>query len=203
MEIWESWKDHYRKLGFDADQMCKDGILDENAYYRSTRKVLFVLKETNNAPRLNLGNYLKDGPKTQMWHAIARWAVGILERFPEFNDITPDQMRIALSQVAVINLKKMTGGAAADISIVGAFALRSRELLRRQVRDVGAQIIIGCGTFEILAWLLELDIDPLKPFEKAVYSNQYGAWVAPFRHPNRANNRESYDSLKRLILGID
>ncbi len=202
MEIWKRWADHYRNLGFNAEHICRDGILNEGEFNSASPRVLFVLKETDDAAGLDLRDHLRNGPVFQMWHTVARWAVGILENFPEYNGINGDQMKQSLSKVACINLKKLTGGAAANLSVVGAFALRDRHLLREQIKDIiRPNIIVGCGTFEILAWLLELDVDPMEPFAKAVYSKDYSAWVIPSRHPNRASVT-AYDDLKKFIQGM-
>jgi uracil-DNA glycosylase len=124
-----------------------------------------------------------------------------LEGFPSYNEITVDRMKSALQRVAVINLKKLTGKEVADPSVVGAFALRDRHLLRRQIQEIQPHLIIGCGTFETLEWLLELDVDPNNPIEYAVRHTQTGAWVVPIRHQSRANSVH-YEELKAKCLAI-
>ncbi len=66
MEIWDSWKEHYRALGLGSEEICKDGILDENAYSQANPRILFVLKDMNKAPGLDLREHLKNGPVYQM-----------------------------------------------------------------------------------------------------------------------------------------
>ena len=201
MAIWDDWEMHYRQLGLDARNICKDGIVDEEEFGKVNRRVLFVLKETNDAPGLDLREFLAQGPKYGCWHVIARWAVGLLEGFPSHNEITIDRMKSALRRVAVINLKKLTGKEVADPSVVGAFALRDRRLLLQQIMEIQPHLIIGCGTFETLEWLLELDVEPNNPSGNPVRHAQTGAWVVPIRHPSRANSAH-YEELKEKCSAI-
>ncbi len=197
--------EHYKNEGIDPKSICKDGILNEVKFQNVKPKVLFILKEVNDFKEGDLREMLKDGPVWQMWHTIARWAAGIINDFPPYNEIdNSESLKENLSKIAAINLKKASGGASANLSKINAYAHLDKNLLREQIKMIRPDIIIACGTFDILIWLLNIDVKKVdNPYEEPVYDEERNIWVIPWRHPGRANNEETYEELKKLIAEIN
>jgi hypothetical protein len=202
-ELWSRWEKHYLNRGIDPGRICRDGILNVSEYGQVRPSVLFVLREVNDYPGGNLAELLKGGPRFQMWHTVARWAAGIQRSFPPFELINRFEiLREALHRTAAINLKKTSGGNAADLAVINAYAYQDRHLLRKQIGDIHPDVIVACGTFEPLVWILELEVDPDRPHKVPVYCTSFSTWVVPWRHPGRADNRETYNALKVMLAGI-
>jgi hypothetical protein len=202
VELWAKWTAHYRKLGLITEQdnlEYRDGIVDEEQFAQTKPRVLFVLKETNDAPLLDLRQHLREDLKGATWRRVAEWTTGILEGFPHLAEITDDRRKAGLRRIAAINLKKLAGKGSADMSVVSYHALRDRNLLRRQIEEINPDYIVGCGTFGILAWLLELNVVPEHTDKNPVHHSTLNAWVLPMLHPTRASKEGSYNDLKRLI----
>jgi len=201
-ESWDDWREHYRGLGIREPKLCKDGILNPEAYQASKPRLLFVLKESNHYEG-DLREIVKDGPKFQMWHAISRWAAAIHLGFPRYQEVDDwDTRRAALDSIATVNLRKTAGEASADMDVVNAFAYRSRELLRQQIAEIGPQVILSCGVWGSLLWLLDIDVDPQDPWKQPIYSERWGAWIVPWRHPNRSDNKRSHKELKSMFKQV-
>ena len=199
MDIWTEWKDHYRTMGLDGANICEDGIINKQKYDATHPRILFVLRETNEFTG-GLAQLLADGPHYPMWYAVARWAAGILKAFPPFEEVDKDAiLQDAIQRIAVINLKKVTGGAAADLITINAYAYRDRVLLSKQIRSIAPEIIVACGTFDALIWLLDVAIEPGEPHVKAVLDKTTGARVVPFVHPARVDKRVTYQRLTSLL----
>jgi len=197
--IWQQWTNHYKSLGIEPSRISKDGIIHPD-HFNTTDKLLFVLKETNDFAGGSLSELLQDGPIYQMWHTAARWAAGILNDFPEYGQINNyETLTTALHQIAVINLKKATGGAYADMSVVEAYAHQDKDLLLEQIRTIDPDIILACGTFEPLIWLLDLPVKGDNPYERPVKSKIFDTLVIPWRHPGRVNNKTTYAELKDIF----
>jgi len=159
VDIWIKWTLHYKQLGIDPYRISKDGILNIDEYRNAKRKILFVMKETNKYEGGSLSDLLKNGPKYQMWHTTARWAAGILNNFPEYQEIgNYDTLTKAIHKIAVINLKKAAGGSSANMTIVEAYAHQDKQLLIEQTKSINPDIILACGTFEPLIWLFDLPV---------------------------------------------
>lgn len=195
--LWERWERHYDETRIDSKRICKDGIFDVEKFRAPHNPhILFVLKEVNKFKKGDLRMMLKEGPAFQMWHTIARWSAGLIYKFPEYDEIGK-YMKESLSRVAAINLKKASGEAIADMSIINAYAYNDKKFLIEQINQIGPNIIIACGTFDILIWLLNLAINPNK-MREPIYDNKLCAWVIPFVHPSRADNKKTYNDLKIL-----
>jgi hypothetical protein len=198
-DIWQRWERHYNRLGIDSNNMSRDGIIDVEKF-NNDKKILFILKETNKFPGGSLSELLKTGPKYQMWHTLARWAAGILQDFPDYLTVdSKSEKTIAIHQIAVINLKKISGGSTANMSQVTSYAHQDKELLIDQIKSINPKMIIACGTFEPLIWLLDLSVDVDAPYSKPVKSKIINAEVVPWRHPSRVSNKNTYDELKDLL----
>jgi hypothetical protein len=74
--------------------------------------------------------------------------------------------------------------------------MHDRELLLEQVREIRPNLIVACGTIDTLLWVLEPRHDPSKPPMEPIFDEERAAWIIPWRHPTRADNRSSYERLK-------
>lgn len=138
-----------------------------------------------------------------MWHAIALWSAGLLYGFPPYAAIDTQPMRKnAITRITTINLKKVSGGAAADMSTVNAYAHQDRDLLLEQIDEINPHCIVACGVFDILVWLLDLEPEPDSTYEKSVLDKKRNVVVIPFRHPGKINNYKTYLKLKELVSGV-
>lgn len=197
----EKWERHYKHLGIDTSRMCCDGIFCEKEEWENVnKKVLFIMKEANSRKPVDLKTLFKNGPKYQMWHTISRWAGGILNSFPEFEEIDKWPAKKAnIKKIASINLKKTSGGPSSNMSIINAYAHTDKELLLEQIDEIQPSIVVACGTFESVIWLLDLKVNPDKPHECPVFEETRDIWVIPWIHPGRVDNRKTYNELKELF----
>lgn len=222
-ELFEKWIQHHRQknIANAEKRFSRDGILNEELSNKARMRVLFVLREVNGEDEnqkdletnederrkkerykeykhVDLIQLLKDGPKYQMWHAIARWSAGILRRFPPFEEVDDyATMKDSLLSVAAINLKKTPGGADADLEKVNAYARMDRRFIIDQIEIIDPDIIVACGTFSHLIWLLDLEVDSDDPLSKVSVK---GKWkVVPWCHPGRVNNKTTYEDLEKKV----
>ena len=109
-ELFVEWIEHHNSHGLDEKNFCEDGIIDEKYYGKNgTPKTLFVLRETNNYGG-DLREFLKEGPKYQIYHTLSRWAAGIHKGFPTFDKIDKIKMMTEeIKSTAVMNIKKHAG----------------------------------------------------------------------------------------------
>ena len=198
--LWQKWEEHYDRIGIDKDKICRDGIIVEDEFGKDgSKKILFVMKDDheNKAELKDLRETLKDGPRNKMWQTAARWAAGILYGFPRFLKIDYKMMQSAIRQIATINLKKTRGVKQADMFVINACAFQDRLLLRKQIDLIDPDIIIACGTFDILVWLLELAVK-LEPIDQPVYYKDR-IRVIRFWHPaTRKSDEKTYRDMKKV-----
>lgn len=199
----EKWEKHYLDHGIDPSNMWSDGFVDESTFRNARHQILFVAKEADSIQGGNLRDLMSPRPQYALLHMIARWSFGILNNFPDFtlaNNM--DNMIQALSEVAVINLKKKPGGPYANPLIISAYTKLDRDLLIEQIDYIKPSVIIACGTIEHFIWLLETKVLPEqanKPFRET----RWNSWVIPFRHPVRSNSETTYNDLRKLFKEIN
>jgi len=204
----EKWERHYKELGINHSRICCDGILDDDDdlknWKNANKKMLFIMKEVNDwKEEGELKTLFENGPRYQMWHTISRWAGGILNNFPEFEEIDEwSAMKENIKKIASINLKKTSGGPSSDMSKINAHAHMCKELLLEQIDEIKPEIIIACGTFDSVIWLLDLKLNPDEIGKCPVFEETRNIWVIPFRHPGRVNSRDTYKELKELFAKL-
>jgi len=189
---WPEWMVHYSQLGYTSDLVALDGIGDQPLFQRAGRRILFVLKEPNQQKNTDMRWELRKGPSGPPWHAVARWAACLLAKDVLSYDDAEATKRTALRQVAAINIKKISGGAKSDMADISAVAYRDRKVLREQIQEISPQIIVACGTFAQLVWLLKLDLPAASVDLSAVWSASRDFCVVPFRHPTRSGRSDYY-----------
>lgn len=198
MDIWAKWAEHYKAIGIDPERICEDGILNDEKYRRAKKRILFVLRETNDY-KAGLRELLKGGPRFPLWHTVNKWAAGILNDFPPYLQIENEAINSALPQVAVINIKKVTGGSKANPDEIGWYAHQDRDLLLEQIKNITPEIIVACGTFDTVLKILNTRTDTGISAKKIVRDANTGALVVRMRHPAMANNVQTYDTLKAIL----
>jgi hypothetical protein len=103
-------------------RVCRDGAVDAEAFASAKVRVVFVLKEVNEADpngELDLRGFLRSGGRGQTWNNVARWTQTILRgvAWPECRVIDGQIRRETLRSIAVVNLNKEGGGATAHLPL--------------------------------------------------------------------------------------
>jgi len=164
--------------------LVADGVVDERTWLESQPRILFVLKEANNFSG-DLREFLREGDRPQTWDSVARWVKG-MRRLPdtiswsELSDIEGQRPAI-LRSIAVMNVKKSSGGHTSQGKELRHAARQDSELLQRQFSLYDADITICCGS------------DAWECFRQFVYPPTQGKWpttsrgipfteIAPGRH---------------------
>ena len=129
----------------------RDGIVNHEFYWNSKIRILLLLKEVNGGENWDLRKFLQEGGRKQTWDNVTRWIIGIndLERdipWAELESITKDQRISALQQIAVVNVKKTSGGHTSVSEQIAAAAINNGEMLCKQIDMYQPDIIICGGT---------------------------------------------------------
>ncbi|MCK4225168.1 MAG: hypothetical protein KAX39_08295 [candidate division Zixibacteria bacterium] len=202
--LFENWLEYYQKRGILTKGFSRDGIVDEDQFTKANRRILFVLRETNDFPESNefrgdLRAFLSQTVKWQLWHTVGRWAYGILNNFPTYRESDSHKsIRQGIRSVAIMNLKKITGGSWSDLDEINATAHRDKEFIRMEADIIDPQVIVACGTWGHLVWLFDLDDLPRQ--DKFSYTK--GRLYLSTRHPVRADNQKTYNQLKELWFKV-
>jgi len=206
-QLWDKWETHYKNNKIDVESICKDGIANENigSFHEQPLRILFIGKECNDWKGGDMRWLARNGPKHIYLHNLSRWASGLLNNFPEFKKINNwNYLNKSLNQIALINLKKTSGGASSDAVQISAYAKNDNELLKEQIKLINPNIIICLATHEILIWLLNLEANPDTPDEKPYFSKTNNAWIIPWMHPSFRGSAEArYNQLRKFVSTED
>ena len=164
-ELFDEWKGKRKNL-------ILDGIVDKQSYKDSQLKVLYILKEVNGGKGWDLTKFLKEGGRASTWNNVTRWQYGITNidkdiRWGDIETISNETRKSQLKNIAIMNLKKEPGGAKAISKQVWTYALEDNEFLKKQIQIYSPDIIICCGTGEIVK-NLEL-VEKFNEWEKSSY----------------------------------
>lgn len=155
-ELIAQWKELASE---DSDHFNDDGVICDKAWNQSKKKVLFILKETNDY-KGSISKLIYDAvtvrPKSKLWarptfHNIGRWAYGLLN----YSDCkvsykkANDERKKALLSCAFINIKKTTGGRTATKAVEKS-AIKHSSLLKKQIDLLQPDIIVFGGTYKII-----------------------------------------------------
>ena len=172
-------------------ELAKDGVINEKEYLGSSKKVLYVLKEVNDWKNGDLRQFVRDGARWRTWNNLARWQQGIKGYYEQGkidyrNRITQDDRIEMLKAIAIINLKKESGLARAKMGLIKQHAQEDESLLREQVQLYQPDLVVCCGTGDIVLNHINLFESPI---EKDVtsdgthYGKSNGRLIIDFFHP--------------------
>ncbi|MDR0753173.1 MAG: hypothetical protein LBE95_00680 [Holosporaceae bacterium] len=148
-QLFEEWKKRW-------SYVVTDGIVNEAQYEKlDGKKVLYILKEVNGGGNWDLREFLREGARGygQTWNNIIRWQYGI-EHVDEkvsweaLEESVAD--RSLLQHIAAINLRKDDGTGSANMDVIYEHAQKDRNLLQRQIELCRPDLIICCGTGDIV-----------------------------------------------------
>ena len=205
--LFSDWRK--TRKGFVAD-----GVADEDAYAKSHKKILFIMKEANDPDGggWDLREFMRQGGRPATWNNITRWVEGIRALTGDIpadqrEAITQEQRRIdAVRTIAAMNLKKTPGGGTANHAAIQKVATEDGDYLSRQFGIYDADIVICCGaTVGDLAYLCIKSPVPWKMTKNMVRYHEYkpGKYLISYSHPAaRGRGRSSKQMLDRLMDAI-
>jgi hypothetical protein len=143
----------------ESDHFVEDGIICQENWDSANRKILFILKETNDY-KGSISRLINDAvtvrPKSKLWlrptfHNIGRWAYGLLN---QTDSVAPykaanKERKNTLLSCAFINVKKTSGGRTAGKAVEES-AIKYASFLRRQIEIISPDIIVFGGTYQIM-----------------------------------------------------
>lgn len=194
---WEYSNKEYK------NKFVKDGINNEELFNKAKHKILFITKEPNN-PKQEAGDF-REWWKEKLAYSfsfrIAEWSYGILNNFPEYDEIWKDNRpHDSIQQIAFMNLKKCGGGGSAEYDRMMNHANLNFTYLHKQIEIIQPDLIIT-GTswpelrnsiFQNIVWVPSGYGIEIAKFKQAK--------VIDFYHPSsRTPPSASYSLLQNII----
>lgn len=231
-ELFMDWAkdDCFAKTG-ELGQFVPDGIVDYEMFETAERKVLFVLRDPHDkdnkyGKRGICDEVLYSHNSGRTWNPIAIWARALLNDLSSFNSINTlgkEEIQKCLRRVAIMNLKKASGGSSAQE--VQEYTERHSNWIFKEIQLINPDIIIACGhdVYNLLVEnVFELEMNSVT---KKVILNEkmknYGhiidvskaiktdtpTFLVHYRHPNRCtvsgNYETHYNNMKEIRKEID
>lgn len=192
-----------------------DGIVDYErwATLPNGKHIVVLLKETNGLYGSLVEFLYHGGSKTyyRTWNNVARWANMVLNgTYWEF--VPKSALDDMVRNIAVVNLKKCSGGAVASSKAVQQAARQDADLLKRQIQLYEPDIILtgGWGLVsnmlhdEIFAdkaeWIKPNEETALWYYKSSLVCTDKETLVVSMPHPNRA--AKSWTSELKKILRV-
>jgi hypothetical protein len=139
------WKNTF----FQSDVFYEDGIINEELYATTSKKILFIAKEPNganhegNETRSFCDEWNKTKPTYGFALRIAEWSYGILNNFPPFSAISLDCRYNSLKKIAFLNCKKSHGGGViGNINDFHKLVFLQQVFIKRQIEIIEPEIVI-------------------------------------------------------------
>lgn len=211
-ELFKEWKKKRNRL-----HLVPDGAVTPDSFIKNKIKVLYVLKEVHGKSKTDsnwdLRGHLADKPGAYTWNNISRWQYGI-EHYHEkdaWNKVTyvdASFRKSQLSKVAVLNLKKEPGGASSKMGEIWKYAWNDREFLKRQINLYSPDVIVCCGTGDIVKEYKLVDDEFFKTWQQEklgleFHVTQKKRIIIKHAHPQSwKNNQELFSKLTKTLDAI-
>lgn len=168
MNIEEQENALFERWAKKRPDLVRDGVVNEQVYFASAPRTMFVLKEANHDPKSGTWNdlrpFLREGACSTTWDNVVRWTCAAREprhdfRWQEVAPVSKDDRIAVLSTICAVNLKKTPGRGSAVWEDVVRIAHEDATLLLEQITLYDPQLVICCGTGELFAGVLGLDTE--------------------------------------------
>jgi hypothetical protein len=213
-KLYKEWQKKYI--------LSKDGILDENIYWKKIPRITFLLKETygefiNIAPLPcdSKDGYGPDGGSPWFWRNLRSWQYVIEKKVEQViksknnnivsTDLKPKEvkkiMETPLTGVGYVNIKKVVGESISDWPVLHYFAKSDASFLKKELRLLKPHIIFCCGyqdnsrysNFEFLK-IIDPKFKKATQLSNSVYEKD-GILAIDWWHPSCRNNFLKWDQL--------
>ena len=156
-ELFKQWEKEIE------DKFVKDGIVNDINWQKANKKILVILKETNDFNKYGLNelinnniNNSKSGIwKGLTWHNTGRIAYALLNPNSNFKEADKNR-KSALSYIAVMNLKKTAGKSASKKETIKKHTLKYADYIKKEINIINPDIVILGGTFDFIKSILNL-----------------------------------------------
>jgi len=181
--LFEKWKESY---GEEREDFAEDGIVCEEKWETARRKILFLMKETNEFNR-DLRHLIRE---KKDWNVLGYWAYGLLhatvDYIPPYKEAEKEQKcgeALPLLSSAVMNLKKLKGGSSADMEKIKEATERDKKRIKEELRIIKPEIVVCCGTWYVVkkTLLAEEEYSSIGTLERC-YRYEDAVWI-DFVHP--------------------
>jgi hypothetical protein len=200
--LFDEWVE---KVPEYKNKFIRDGIINEQLYNSASKKILFIAKEPNDPKQEEAWDFREwwnKGLKYAFSYRIAEWSYGLLNNFPEYDEIwnKNNLAHEAIQYIAFMNIKKSGGTGNSEFNNMIEHIKQNISFIHRQIEIIEPEIIIT-GTswnelrdelFPNLGWLKSgYDID-ISKFKKSK--------VIDFYHPSsRTPPAASYSLLQNIV----
>lgn len=149
-KIFKEWR--------DSDFIVKDGIVDKQKFLQTNKKVLVIMKETNDYVNKeeDLRVFLQNGATWKTWNNIVRWTYALqnIEKdidllWNEISTVNETKRKNQLSTIGSINLKKRPGGSKTNKSELISETKKNNEYLKKQLEIYSDLDFILCGSRDV------------------------------------------------------
>lgn len=178
----------FQKWAQACSGLIPDGLVDEEEYCSSPKKLLFLMKEVNGAGVKDLRDFLRKGGRPATWDNIARWTQGLHNLEREFSwsclERNNEARRLEfLKKICVVNVKKVPGGHTASKKELWNFAVQNAGWLKRQLSIYQPDIILCCGTEQEYFRIAGCDPDWKMTNRGILYMRETDRVVISYAHP--------------------
>ena len=172
-----------------------DGVINEAAWMRSTPKILLLMKEVNDPDEegWDLREFLSSTDRQDTWDSVTRWvrAIRALPTEVPWKDlmrVKSADRRDHLGSLAVMNLKKTSGGHTTNVKSFRKIVEEDQDFLRRQFALYDADLVLCCGsevTRAFYRWIGPEHAKRWKSTRRGVEFLEYapGKHVIDYSHP--------------------
>ena len=181
-----------------------DGVINEDLYKGANTKILFIAKEPNN-PEQTAGDFRewwKNDIKYAFSYRIAEWSYGILNDFPEYDEIWKNKgtAHSTIQQIAFMNIKKVGGGGNANFDQLMDHAKKNTDYIQQEIGIIDPEIIILGNFWKGLRSVLFPNLEwKNSGYDRAIAKYQKSK-IINFYHPSSRNAPSaSYSLLQNII----
>ncbi|HZY38178.1 MAG TPA: hypothetical protein VFE53_16090 [Mucilaginibacter sp.] len=184
-------------------EVVKDGIIDIPKYCNSMHKILWVLKEANQADgcgydmRTGIAESIKTNPETRYtFLPIVYTSFGILHNC-DWNlipDLDEEDQSIAdiIENVGFVNIKKVPGGRKTNPRELEEAFDSHGDIVLKQIKDYDPDIVILCYVSNLLAKPLGLTSNFEKTLGGITYWVKHTKLYIQVYHPNQRGSIQEY-----------
>ncbi len=184
-DLMAEWKQSIPK----NETFSSDGIVDLLSWQKADKKILVLLKETNDysgsITDLIREVVKKEKSSGEFWgamtfHTVGKWLYGLekLEKgiYPTLKEAKKHRKK-SLLNCAYMNLKKSTGGSSTSFKQLEKATIRDKDFIRKEIEIIQPKIVICGGTYGLVKKHIFPELERVSPrihkFNDIIFINAY------------------------------